>query len=153
MSDKEPWRDRRWLLPLTAYCAAFEAWYSLMQKKLLAEARSEDKGISDSARDDLAALRRVELMIRKSSLLGRLLYGGEGVRERPCPEHKGKWWGIFPLTQCVCEGTGWLPEGDTVRAIRRTLNPDGSVTQHEWAIPVVAPKQERLSNPCSGPEQ
>lgn len=138
INQNEPWRERRWLLPLEAYCAAFETWYRLIQAKYTEESQSVDGYTRDEAKENLAALRRVELMIRKSSLLGRMLYGGEGVRQRPCPTHKGKWSCVCSLTECVCEGTGWLPEGDSVRAIRRTLNPDGSVTQHEWKIPINA---------------
>lgn len=48
------------------------------------------------------------LVAAKSSLLGRLLYGREKLRTRPCPECKGTWSGCF--LKCPCGGCGWLPE-------------------------------------------
>jgi hypothetical protein len=58
-------------------------------------------------------LSHVELSIRKSSLLARLIYGGEKLRTKKCPEHKGRWSGIpHPDNMCPhgCEHTGWIPE-------------------------------------------
>lgn len=61
----------------------------------------------------------VHKAIRKSCLLERLLYGGEKLRTRPCPIHKGQWSGITdpPCEHCgvgpTCRcNTGWLPEAD-----------------------------------------
>lgn len=59
----------------------------------------------------------VTLAIGKSCLLDRLIYGGEKLRTRPCPKHKGTWSGIsFSKDEgcecsrgsCACT-TGWLP--------------------------------------------
>jgi hypothetical protein len=44
----------------------------------------------------------------KSSLLGRLLYGGEDVRKRRCPIHNGQWVGVSCCPH-GCDETGWLP--------------------------------------------
>lgn len=61
-----------------------------------------------------SAVDDVFLQISKSALLDRLLYGGEPVRTKPCPEHKGRWSGLeFGENMCPhgCQLTGWLPEG------------------------------------------
>lgn len=54
--------------------------------------------------------------IRKSNLLGRLLYAKEKFRTRMCPLHKGHWSGhamFFEKCPHQCDGTGWLRESDT----------------------------------------
>ena len=63
----------------------------------------------------LANARRLGLSIRKSCLLHRLVYLGEPLRTKKCPEHKGVWSGLAPVpcphgcdTTCGCR-TGWLP--------------------------------------------
>jgi hypothetical protein len=64
----------------------------------------------------------VSTMIRKSSLLARLLYGGEKLRPTMCPEHKGTWSGLefpampgFDARTCEhgCNLIGWIPESVT----------------------------------------
>jgi hypothetical protein len=54
----------------------------------------------------------VFLQIGKSSLLYRILYAGEIIRETMCPTHKGRWNGQAMLMGCPdgCHGTGWLRE-------------------------------------------
>jgi hypothetical protein len=59
----------------------------------------------------------IRLSISKSNLLWRLMYGGEEIRTRPCPIHKGKWSGCNLAEDTACKGlcmsghnvTGWLP--------------------------------------------
>jgi len=51
--------------------------------------------------------------IRKSNLLGRLLYAKEPLRTRLCPLHKGHYNGeamFFEKCPHLCDGTGWLRE-------------------------------------------
>lgn len=58
---------------------------------------------------------RTFLAIHKSNLLARLLYSGEKLRTKKCPEHKGKWSGIeWSDTVCPhkCQLTGWVQEED-----------------------------------------
>lgn len=61
------------------------------------------------------------MRIKKSCLLDRLLYGGEKLRSKMCPVHKGTWSGIecgpsndgtFQGNVCPhgCQLTGWIPE-------------------------------------------
>ena len=69
--------------------------------------------------DDKTTCENLERRIRKSCLLDRLLYLGEPLRTKPCPDHPGQWWGCSPYkcphgcdTGCGCL-TGWLPEPTT----------------------------------------
>lgn len=65
-----------------------------------------------------AALRQhgavIIMFARKSNLLWRLLYAGEKLRTRKCPEHDGHWSGCKP-EPCPhgcsfgSDVTGWLP--------------------------------------------
>ena len=57
----------------------------------------------------------VDIQISKSCLLWRLFFTEEGVRQIPCPEHKGRWSGCtWNSPGCECRNgsnvTGWLPE-------------------------------------------
>ena len=59
----------------------------------------------------------IRLAISKSCLLDRLIYGGETLRTRMCPLHKGKWGGCT-LEECphgcshgICI-TGWIRNPD-----------------------------------------
>lgn len=88
------------VLPVRRYCDALETWARVYVEK------------RPSAR---LALADVRLAIVKSNLLARLIYGGQKLRTRPCPIHKGEWSGCVPEP---CAGgcsdginlTGWLPE-------------------------------------------
>lgn len=68
----------------------------------------------------------IDLAIRKSCLLDRLIYGGETLRTEVCPVHKGHWSGCSPAPCPICRHgvciTGWIKNpGDptsTNRAIR-----------------------------------
>lgn len=86
------------------YCEAFQTWANLYLK---------------AEPDDYAAFSHVRIAVDKSNLLWRLIYGGEKVRTRPCPVHKGEWSGCIldpdKLCACACGSnlTGWLPDDDT----------------------------------------
>lgn len=57
----------------------------------------------------------VFMQISKSNLLARLLYNGEKLRTKMCPEHKGVWSGIeWSENVCPhkCQLTGWIQEED-----------------------------------------
>lgn len=59
------------------------------------------------------SVRHIFRQISKSNLLARILYNGEKVRTRTCPEHKGRWSGVeWSESRCPhgCQLTGWLPE-------------------------------------------
>jgi len=91
-----------------------------------AEKRVErDDGLPRSPRDQqllelrsqehqLGQIHYVFTQIHKSNLLHRLLYQGQRLRSRPCPEHKGTWSGChWEALPCGCQDganvTGWLP--------------------------------------------
>lgn len=92
-----------------AYCAPFATY------------------LGERPEDDVQGVRDLDLAIRKSCLLDRLIYVGEAPRTRPCPKHEGRWSGLpWPGSKCThgddcrcangCEciapcgcATGWLP--------------------------------------------
>lgn len=76
---------------------------------------------------------RVNLLISKSSLLDRLLYGRETFRTEKCPIHKGKWSGIeFTPSEdgrikgnvCPhqCHLTGWIQHPDDTAKWRASVD-------------------------------
>ena len=83
--------------------------------------------LGERPEEDAEAVRALDLAIRKSCLLSRLIYVGEPLRTRKCPRHEGRWSGIpWPGAKCThgpdckcasgCEciapcgcATGWLP--------------------------------------------
>ena len=79
------------------------------------------------------SVRDVFFQIGKSNLLARLIYGGEKLRTKMCPEHKGHWSGcVFrEEDRCPhgCQHTGWIPEpedqpkGKDVEPIENPLVP------------------------------
>lgn len=84
-----------------AYCEVFAAY------------------LGERPEEDAAGVRDLDLAIRKSCLLSRLIYEREPLRTVPCPKHRGRWAGIhWPGEGCEygCVGpcgctTGWLPPG------------------------------------------
>jgi hypothetical protein len=88
---------------VSTYCKALETWAG----------KAVEAGIIS-----LRSFSEVRMGIEKSCLLARLIYGGEELRERPCPEHRGEWKGIEWRDPKTGEGnvcphgcglTGWLP--------------------------------------------
>jgi hypothetical protein len=120
MSSEEPQevRDARTLLtdyfgepvmPVSQYCDAFSLWATAIQTLNAGSGKGQGASYHDM-------LDRIEIDIRKSNLLYRLIYRGQQFRRRPCPVHKGHWSGL-PLEPpaCGCDLVGWLPEpGDPV---------------------------------------
>lgn len=122
------------------YCQAFEIW---AEKALEAEIISEDQQQTVIAgckhlRDMFEGLqglietnelcksledwykkqskgRGLSLAVSKSCLLDRLIYGGEELRTKKCPEHDGHWSGCSFLAECPhgcsfgANLTGWIP--------------------------------------------
>ena len=79
---------------------------------------------------EAGAVSSVFQQIGKSALLDRLLYCGEPLRTRACPEHKGRWSGIAfdEANDCPhgCQLTGWLPEPTTAPTVA-IMGTDGEV--------------------------
>lgn len=88
--------------PVSEYCMAFETWFRVVTKKAMA--------LGD--RQTVVSMSSIRTSIKKSNLLARLIYNGEKLRTKECPEHKGEWNGHAMLTGCAhhCDGTGWLRE-------------------------------------------
>jgi hypothetical protein len=97
--------------PVSRYCDSLRTWARCIRER-------------DGGRSDLCqAIDRAEMEIRKSSLLARLIYGGEPLRTRVCPVHKGRWSGLAPCPH-GCESTGWVREDWPDGAPRCTRHPD-----------------------------
>lgn len=99
------------VMPISRYCDALTTWFRRIDEKATAEAEKDGSpGHVYGQRWDSG--RAVRMSILKSNLLARLIYGGEKLRTRPCPnpEHAEHWRGDAEACQCECQGTGWLPE-------------------------------------------
>lgn len=102
------------VMPVRRYCAAIETWATCVRKKRHEELKGEHP-IPSFGQHFADYLDKVLIHIRKSNLLCRLIYKGQALRLRPCPEHKGKWVGVRlePCPHGCSDGynvTGWLPE-------------------------------------------
>lgn len=96
------------VLPMSQYCAAFETWMHCVQG-----AHKKDPSGHGSSYAPLMG--RIWTDVKKSSLLARLLYGGEKLRTRECPVHNGKWSGLGDC-ELGCDCTGWIPDPKTESA-------------------------------------
>jgi len=103
---------RQPVLPLRHFCQALETWMDCIWKR-----NSEPAEIE--LREDLRPhpyfkhLPQMRIDIRKSNLLGRLLFAKQQLRTRRCPVHNGHWSGeamFFEDCPHHCDGTGWLRE-------------------------------------------
>lgn len=97
--------------------------------------------LGEGHEDRIEAVRELDLAIRKSCLLSRLIYVGEAPRTVPCPEHGGRWSGChFHQDDLRCShgcgalcgcNTGWLRAEDAPsdarlpRALPAGLSPAG----------------------------
>lgn len=111
------------VLPLNRVCDAFGHWFRAIEALNKREPRdSGDKPEYRVGHRWHAYLRDIQLAIRKSSMLGRLIYEGENLRTVECPEHKGKWSGLdHPEHPCPhgCHMTGWIPDPNCPVQARR----------------------------------
>jgi hypothetical protein len=84
------------VMPASKYCKALETWADIVSKQ---------GSFNNSSIDG------IRLTLDKSGLAHRLIYKGEELRNRECPNHKGRMhtqlWCFG--TVCICEGSGWLP--------------------------------------------
>ncbi len=99
------------VLPLGNFCRAMQLWMDCIVKNNTDPTLTRN-GINHG-REYFEFLRQMSIDIRKSNLLGRLLYAKEPLRTRMCPLHKGHWSGeamFFEKCRHLCDGTGWLRE-------------------------------------------
>ena len=111
------------VMPVTFVCKFLEKWaevYGQTPHPAGAKGtRYADEEQENQYRKDIGEKAQyIFLQIRKSNLLARLIYGGEALRTKPCPAHKGRWSGCKMPDEVECNGacmagsnvTGWLPE-------------------------------------------
>lgn len=99
------------VLPLNNFCHAIELWMDCIVKNNTDPALHRD-GIKHG-HIYFEFLNLIRIDIRKSNLLGRLLYAKEQIRTRICPIHKGHFNAeamFFERCPLLCDGTGWLRE-------------------------------------------
>lgn len=94
------------VLPLHRFCEALTSW-----ARCIVELNTDPASYPRAQGSEYwKHLQKIGLDIRKSNLLGRLLYSGEKLRTRKCPKHKGHISFSYEDRDCVCGQTGWLPE-------------------------------------------
>lgn len=132
------------VMPVSRYCASLQAWRRAQSDRVARLRANTFLGIegppddlqTQAAKDsywawkksgsygyqelrelevELLAIDNLNRRVLKSNLLARLIYGGEKIRTRMCPKHKGVWSGM-PSSNCEhgCQHTGWLPEPEAV---------------------------------------
>jgi hypothetical protein len=104
------------VLPLHKFCEAIELWMDCIVKNNTDPALVDESAEGEPDQPYFRFLDQIRIDIRKSNLLGRLLYAKEELRTRMCPVHKGHWDGkAMLLDHCphLCDGTGWLREQKT----------------------------------------
>lgn len=97
------------VLPLDNFCHAIELWMDCIVKNNTDPALHRDAIKHGHIYFEFLNLIRID--IRKSNLLGRLLYAKEPIRTRICPIHKGHFNAeamFFEKCPLLCDGTGWL---------------------------------------------
>jgi hypothetical protein len=109
------------IMPVSFYCEAIETWARVAPEVPHPAGPAPSRWMEDEnkVRMELGkVIGAVSLAIRKSNLLWRLIYGGERLRTKACPVHKGRWSGCILPGETQCKGacmsginvTGWLPE-------------------------------------------
>ena len=99
------------VLPLGNFCHAMELWMDCIVKNDTAPALIQE--VINHGQKYFESLKFMRIDIRKSNLLGRLLYAKEPLRTRMCPIHKGHWNGqamFFAKCHLLCDGTECLRE-------------------------------------------
>ncbi len=157
--------------PIGEYCASLRLWQTALHEKASREREEKYPGITGDPKDqktiqawenwqkakaspyyeslnqseqDAWRVDSVFLMISKSNLLHRLLYMGEPLRSKPCPEHKGTWSGCaWENLPCGCQSganvTGWLPESTKKEAALEWVAQVGSPPVSMFAATSVEP--------------
>lgn len=97
------------VMPVSEYCSAIKTWFRAIE----ALNNGDDTKNPESRQGHTywRFLRSIEIDIRKSNLLYRMIYHGDPLRSEKCPEHQGHWDGQAQmLLGCTygCGGTGWL---------------------------------------------
>lgn len=101
------------------FCEAFYTWAKACQTDL----PTDDEGTKQWRREFVSHWSFIELAIRKSCLLDRLIYGRELLRTEICPIHKGRWSGyVRENLPCGCQFrsnvTGWLVPSNHQKSVK-----------------------------------
>lgn len=102
------------VMPMNRFCETMRTWMDCVVKNNTdATLTGEDgrQGMNHGS-EYYKHFGSINTDISKSNLLGRMFYGGEKLRTRMCPTHKGHWSGI---NSCIyyCGSTGWIHEDIT----------------------------------------
>ena len=126
---------------LLAQLSKHYAWRGALGERLARMKKDPKEDYADVERQEklLSTMESIEFMIQKSSLLGRILYGGEKLRTEMCPVHEGRWSGCeFPMHNVCphkCELTGWVKHPDDVAKIRaKNPPPEGGCAECVWQL-------------------
>lgn len=104
------------VMPVGRYCNALDQYAKALREGR--ETERENFPASPLPPDATAAIIEhwgtISVFVRKSNLLYRLLYLGQPLRTRKCPEHDGHWSGCHPEPcphgcSVGMDVTGWLP--------------------------------------------
>lgn len=101
--------------PVDEYCRVLFAYHDAIGQASRDETMPDD--YRKAMRDQYDQILKVRMSATKSNLLHRLLYQGEALRTKKCPQHKGRWSGIdfSGRSTCGCSDsngnlTGWLKD-------------------------------------------
>ncbi len=101
---------RQGYIRIDKFCDAMDTWARVCQEEL----PTDDDHQLRWRKEFGEHWHFIRLAIAKSCLLDRLIYGGESLRKKMCPTHKGHWSGcnITGERPCKCAHdtciTGWL---------------------------------------------
>lgn len=105
------------IMPVSMFCDFLKTWARMAgEPHPVAPEKREGENKGRAALGEAAQVTFRD--IQKSNLLWRLIYGGETLRTKPCPVHRGRWSGCMLPPETACKGacmsginvTGWLPE-------------------------------------------
>lgn len=92
-------------MPINRFCDAISTWFSCIIR-MNDEMGDGERWCQGSSY--FQELPHIEIDIRKSNLLWRLLYEGERLRTVKCEVHKGhQTFNLDNRNECGCDGTGW----------------------------------------------
>ena len=109
---------KRGYIRIDDFCHAMDTWARLCQEELPTDSEYRRQWRKEFGQH----WQFIRLAIAKSCLLDRLIYGGERIREKMCPTHKGRWSGcnITGEEPCECQHdtciTGWLRNANDPRS-------------------------------------
>ena len=123
------------VLPLGKFCHAMRLWMDCIVKNNTDPTLMQ--GEAGHGYGYFRSLDQMRIDIRKSNLLGRLLYAKEPLRTRVCPLHKGHYDGeamFFKKCPHLCDGTGWLRERERDEGFTGISVREGKIEGGEFKV-------------------